>query len=65
MEWLLIDNLMPNQPALINLTNVDAISWKSGTLSIEYQGGSVTEYECEKDVFIKLATSLKVVQEVE
>lgn len=65
MEWLLIDNLRPNVPVLINLQNVDCIDWEHGTLSISYQGDGVTEYECEKDVFIKLAQALNIKQEIE
>lgn len=65
MKWLLIDNLMPNQPALINLANVDAISWANGTLTIEYMGGTLSEYECEKDVFISIASMLDIVKEIE
>lgn len=65
MKWLLIDNLMPNQPALINLSRVDAISWASGTLSIEYTGGTQTEYECEKSVLIELAGALEIIKEIE
>lgn len=65
MKWLLIDNIVPNNPALVNLENVDCIDWKSGTLTISYQGNGVTELECEKAVFIKLAQALDIVQEIE
>lgn len=65
MQWLLIDNLMPNKPVLINLDNVSYIDWDSGTLTIGYTNELVTEYECEKDVFIKLAGKLNIVEEVE
>lgn len=65
MKWLLIDNISPNVPVLVNLENVDCIDWNAGTLSISYQGNGVTELECEKEVFIKLAQALDIVQEVE
>lgn len=65
MKWLMIDNLTPNQPVLINLANVDAISWLKGTLTIEYMGGTLTEYECEEAVFISIASMLDIVKEIE
>lgn len=65
MKWLLIDNIMPNQPALINLDKIDCISWDSGTLLFECSDGQKIEYECEKSVFVDIASSLDIVKEVE
>jgi len=65
MKWLLIDNIMPNTPALINLSNVDCISWENGTLLFEYSDGKNTEYECEKSTFIDIAGTLDIAKEVE
>ena len=51
--WILLDNVTPNNPYLINLDRVDDISWKSGTLTFDYTNGAV-EIECSKDEFIKI-----------
>ena len=65
MNWILIDNLVPNKPVLINLANVSYIDWDSGTLTIGYTNELVTEYECEKSVFIQLAGKLNIIEEIE
>lgn len=65
MKWLLIDNLMPNEPLLVNLDNVTDFKWKQGSLIIGYVDGTQDEYECEKDVFIQVAGELGIVKEFE
>lgn len=65
MKWLLIDNIMPNKPVLVNLSNIDAINWENGTLTFECTDGQVIEYECEKSVLVDIASSLDIVKEVE
>lgn len=65
MKWLLIDNLMPNEPLLVNLTNVTDFKWKAGTLSIDYIDGTKDDYECEQAKFIEIASMLDIVKEIE
>ena len=65
MNWLLIDNIMPNQPVCINLDNITDITWAEGTMSFETTDGQSIEYECDKSVFIQIASKLNIVQEVE
>lgn len=65
MKWLLIDNLMPNEPLLVNLDNVTDFKWKQGSLIIGYVDGTQDEYECEKDVFIEVAEAVDIVKEIE
>lgn len=65
MKWLLIDNITPNRPVLINLANVDCINWSSGTLCFEFAGDKVVEVEAEKIKFIDIAQKLDIVEEVE
>lgn len=65
MKWLLIDNLMPNEPVLVNLDNVTDFKWRTGSLIIGYVDGTQDEYECEKDVFIEVAGVLGIVKEIE
>jgi hypothetical protein len=65
MKWLLIDNLMPNEPLLVNLTNVTDFKWKAGTLSIDYIDGTKDDYECEQSKFIEIASMLDIVKEIE
>ena len=62
--WILLDNVKPNNPYLINLDRVDDISWSSGTLTFDYTNGAV-EIECSKDEFIKIAQKLDILQEIE
>lgn len=63
--WMLIDNLMPNEPLLVNLDNVTDLKWKSGSLIIGYIDGTQNEYECEQKVFVSIAQRLNVVHEIE
>lgn len=63
--WMLIDNLMPNEPLLVNLDNVTDLKWKSGSLIIGYVDGTQNEYECEQKVFVSIAQRLNVAYEIE
>lgn len=65
MEWILLDNELPNQPRCINLNNVSDITWVSGTMTFNYVDGSCSSYECEKQVYIDAIASLNVVKELE
>lgn len=64
MSWLLIDNVTPNNPHLINLERVDAIRWDSGTLTFCYSDG-VISMEAAKEEFIKIAQKLNILEEIE
>ena len=65
MNWVLIDNIMPNQPACINLDNITDITWAEGTMSFETTDGKTIEYECDKGVFIEVVSQLHIVKETE
>lgn len=65
MNWLLIDNILPNQPVVINLDNLTDITWAEGTMSFETVDGQNIEYECEKSVFIDVISQLHIVKEIE
>ena len=65
MKWILIDNLMPNQPVAINLAQLTDITWTEGTLSFETVDGKAIEYECDKSVFIQIVSQLDIVKEIE
>lgn len=64
-KWVLIDNLMPNQPVAINLEALTDITWSEGTLSFETIDGKMIEYECDKNVFIQIVSQLDIIQELE
>lgn len=63
--FVLIDNLQPNEPCLINLDTVNAVSWKHGTLTFEFQDNLCVETETDKSEFIKIAKACNVIAEVE
>lgn len=63
--WVLIDNISPNKPCLINTDNMTDIVWEKGTLCFETVDGKSIETECEKEVFIKIASALNPEVEVE
>lgn len=65
MKWLLIDNLMPNEPVCVNLCNVTDIKWKNGSMIIGYVDGTENTYECEKSVFVSVVSNLDILQELE
>ena len=65
MEWILIDNLMPNEPILLNLKNITDFKWKQGTLIIGYVDGTENEYECDKEIFVQIASALNIIKEME
>lgn len=63
--WVLIDNLDPNKPVLINLDKVTDVAWDSGTLVFEFEGASTIEVEASKEEFLNIAGKLNIVHEVE
>lgn len=65
MNWLLIDNILPNQPVAINLDNLTDITWKDGTMSFETVDGQNIDYECDKGVFVEVVSQLHIVKEIE
>lgn len=63
--WVLIDNIVPGKPVIVNADCCTDITWEHGTLSFETIDSKCIEVECEKQVFIKIASALKPEVEVE
>ena len=64
-KWIIFDNFMPNNPVAVNLSNVADLVWEAGILKIDYIDGTAHEYECEKSVFIQIASKLDIIEEIE
>ena len=64
-KWVLIDNIEPNKPALINLDTTTDVVWSNGTLTFEFTDGKCIEIECEKAELIKIAGTLDIAAELE
>lgn len=63
--WVLIDNISPNKPVLVNLSQCTDVVWEKGTLSFETADSRLIEVEADKQEFIKIAGALKVGAEIE
>lgn len=63
--WVLIDNITPGKPAIINTSQCTDICWEKGTLSFETVDRQCIEVECEQKVFIQIASALKPEVEIE
>ena len=63
--WVLIDNIQPGKPCVVNTDRCTDIVWEHGTLLFETVDGKCIETECEQKVFIDIAKALQPAVEVE
>lgn len=63
--WVLIDNIIPDKPVLVNLDRCTDVVWEKGTLAFETVDKQIIEVECEKSVFVQIAQAVNPSVEVE